>query len=44
MLSVVVCVLTILKSWLAMQEHYDLWQAKQTVKLDRVRPVEFAAA
>ena len=32
------------ESWLAMQDHYDLWQAKQTAKLDQVQHVEFAAA
>ena len=32
------------ESWLAMQDHYDLWQAKQTVKLDGVEHIEFAAA
>jgi len=30
-------------SWLAMQDHYDLWQAKQTSNLDQVQLVEFAA-
>jgi len=32
------------ESWLAMQDYYDLWQAKQSAKLDQVRHVEFAAA
>ena len=32
------------ESWLAMQDHYDLWQAKQSVKLDDVQHVEFVAA
>jgi plasmid maintenance system antidote protein VapI len=32
------------ESWLAMQDHYDLWQAKRYVKLDEVEPIEFAAA
>jgi addiction module HigA family antidote len=32
------------ESWLAMQDHYDLWQAKQKAKLDKVRHIEFAAA
>ena len=32
------------ESWLAMQDHYDLWQAKQSAKLDQVQHVEFAAA
>ena len=30
------------ESWLAMQDHYDLWQARQKVNLDNVRPIEFA--
>ncbi|MEZ4614807.1 MAG: HigA family addiction module antitoxin [Caldilineaceae bacterium] len=30
------------ESWLAMQDHYDLWQARQTVDLDRIQKVEFA--
>ena len=32
------------ESWLAMQDHYDLWQAKQHTKLDQVQHVDFAAA
>ncbi len=32
------------ESWLAMQDHYNLWQAKRYVKLDEVEPIEFAAA
>jgi len=32
------------ESWLAMQDLYDLWQAKQKAKLDKVRRIEFAAA
>ena len=32
------------ESWLAMQDHYDLWQAKQHTKLDEVQHIEFAAA
>ncbi len=32
------------ESWLAMQDHYDLWQAKQHAKLDQVQHIEFAAA
>lgn len=32
------------ESWLAMQDHYDLWQARQHADLDRVQPVKFAAA
>jgi addiction module HigA family antidote len=31
------------ESWLAMQDAYDLWQAKRHAKLDRVQQVEFAA-
>ncbi len=31
------------ESWLAMQDHYDLWQAKQHTKLDEVQHIEFAA-
>ena len=33
-----------LKSWLAMQYLYDLWQAKQHTRLDEVQHIEFAAA
>lgn len=32
------------ESWLAMQDNYDLWQARKTVKLDNVEKVEFDAA
>lgn len=32
------------ESWLAMQDHYDLWQAKQHTQLDQVRTVDFAVA
>jgi plasmid maintenance system antidote protein VapI len=32
------------ESWLVMQDHYDLWQAKQSAELDQVQHVEFAAA
>ena len=28
------------ESWLAMQDHYDLWQAKQKAKLDKVQHIE----
>lgn len=31
------------ESWLAMQDNYDLWQARQTASLDGVQRVEFAA-
>lgn len=30
------------ESWLAMQHNYDLWQAKQTTDLTRVKSIEFA--
>jgi antitoxin HigA-1 len=32
------------ESWLAMQDAYDLWQAKKTVKLGRVHKVKLDAA
>ena len=28
------------ESWLAMQDNYDLWQAKQRVNLDEVEKLE----
>lgn len=31
------------ESWLAMQDNYDLWQARQRLELDQVQKVEFAA-
>ena len=31
------------ESWLAMQDAYDLWQAKRHTRLDKVQQVEFAA-
>ena len=31
------------ESWLAIQDTYDLWQAKRHAKLDKVQQVEFAA-
>ncbi len=31
------------ESWLAMQDAFDLWQAKHRLKLDEVQQVEFAA-
>jgi len=31
------------ESWLAMQDAFDLWQAKRHLKLDEVQHVEFAA-
>jgi addiction module HigA family antidote len=30
------------ESWLAMQDQYDLWQARQSVNLEDVREMEFA--
>jgi addiction module HigA family antidote len=32
------------ESWLVMQDYYDLWQAKQHIKLDEVQHIEFVAA
>jgi len=32
------------ESWLAMQDHHDLWQARQTVDLDAVERIDFYAA
>jgi antitoxin HigA-1 len=32
------------ESWLAMQTNYDLWQAKQHVKLGKVGKVRLTAA
>ena len=32
------------ESWLTMQDNYDLWQAKQTVDLKKVRKIEFRYA
>lgn len=32
------------ESWLAMQDAYDLWQAKKTVKLTRVQKIDLDAA
>ena len=32
------------ESWLAMQDNYDLWLARQSVNLDTVQKVEFRAA
>lgn len=31
------------ESWLAMQDAYDLWQAKTRTNLDEVQAIEFAA-
>jgi len=30
------------ESWLAMQDHYDLWQAKQRVNLNEIKKLAFA--
>jgi addiction module HigA family antidote len=32
------------ESWLAMQCNYDLWQAKQRIKLGNVRKIKLTAA
>lgn len=32
------------ESWLAMQDQYDLWQARQRVNLKRVRRLDVSAA
>ena len=32
------------ESWLMMQDHYDLWQARQTLDLDAVNPMVLKAA
>ena len=32
------------ESWLSMQSHYDLWQARQTIDLESVQRVSFEAA
>ena len=32
------------ESWLTMQDHYDLWQAKQTLDLNNVSKIEFKYA
>jgi antitoxin HigA-1 len=32
------------ESWLAMQDHYNLWQAKQNTNLDNVQPMQFIEA
>jgi antitoxin HigA-1 len=31
------------ESWLAMQDHYDLWQIRQNLDLNNVYAIEFAA-
>jgi len=30
------------ESWLAMQDHYDLWQARSRVNLDDIKRMAFA--
>lgn len=32
------------ESWLAMQINYDLWHARKTVKLGRIRKLQFSPA
>jgi antitoxin HigA-1 len=32
------------ESWLAMQDRYDLWVARNTVNLDDIHPLDFEAA
>ena len=32
------------ESWLAMQDRYDLWHARENVDLDRVRKLDLSAA
>lgn len=32
------------ESWLTMQDNYDLWQARQTVDLEKVGKIEFRYA
>ncbi len=32
------------ESWLMMQDHYDLWQARQTLDLDAIEPIVLKAA
>jgi addiction module HigA family antidote len=32
------------ESWLIMQDNHDLWQARQSVNLDGVEPIEFHVA
>jgi len=32
------------ESWLIMQDNHDLWQARQSVNLDAVEPIEFQVA
>lgn len=32
------------ESWLAMQDNHDLWQARQSLRLDDIQPINFAVA
>ena len=32
------------ESWLALQDQYDLWQAKKAVNLNKVKPLDLSAA
>jgi addiction module HigA family antidote len=32
------------ESWLLMQDHYDLWRARQTVNIDDLKPINFKVA
>jgi addiction module HigA family antidote len=32
------------ESWLLMQDHYDLWKARQTVNTDDLEPINFKVA
>ena len=32
------------ESWLTMQDNYDLWQARQTINLEKVSKMEFSYA
>lgn len=32
------------ESWLVMQDNYDLWQAKQTLNLSALQPMDFVTA
>lgn len=32
------------ESWLLMQDHYDLWKARQTVNTDSLKPINFKVA
>ena len=32
------------ESWLAMQDQYDLWMARNTINLDGIKPIDFEAA